>query len=75
LATNPHNYLGKDIDPEKTLTHNVNGNGEAEATYKGKSINYMEYIDIIEENTNDVASGRKIKSSIGMFSGFKFKKK
>tara|TARA_R100000808_G_scaffold19141_2_gene41668 strand:+ start:575 stop:808 length:234 start_codon:yes stop_codon:yes gene_type:complete len=67
LATKP---FGIDIDPENNLTHEPQPDGDVKTTYKGKNIDYMDYIDELEERTTLKSQGKSLKSSMGLFAGF-----
>ena len=67
----PHKPFGIDLDPKKDLEHNPLPDGDVEVKHKGQNIDYMDYIDIMEERATRKGEGKNpLKSDIGMFSGF-----
>ena len=62
--------FGVELDPENNLSHEPLSDGDVKTAYKGKPIGYMDYIDELEERATLKSQGKKIKSSVGLFSGF-----
>lgn len=68
---NNHNPFGVQLDPEKDLTHEPQPDGDVKTTYKGKDIDYMDYIDELESRATRKSEGKSaVKSNLGLFSGF-----
>ena len=69
--SDPHKPFGVDLDPNNDLTHTPLPDGDVKVTHKGKEIDYMNYIDIMEERATRKGSGKNpIKSEMGLFGGF-----
>lgn len=66
-----HKPFGVDLDPNKELTHTPLPDGDVKTTYKGGEIDYMDYVDELEERATRKSEGKTAtKTSIGLFSGF-----
>jgi len=71
MAGDPHKPFGVDLDPAKELTHEPLSDGDVKATFRGKQMDYDDYIDEMESRATRQSEGKSpIKSSMGIFSGF-----
>ena len=61
--------LGTDYDPNNDMSLDVKPDGDCEVKYKGQKMDYMTYVDEIEERATRHQQGKPIKS-IGSFVGF-----
>ena len=63
--------LGVDFDPNKDMEVDIKPDGDAEVKYKGQKMDYMTYVDELEERADKNSKGKSITSkSIGVYSGF-----
>ena len=63
--------LGVDYDPQQDMQLDVKPDGDCDVKYKGQKIDYMTYVDEIEERADRNQKGKSITSrAIGAFSGF-----
>ena len=63
--------LGVDFDPNKDMEVDVKPNGDADVEYKGQKMDYMTYVDELEERADRHTKGKSITSkSIAVFGGF-----
>ena len=63
--------LGVDYDPNQDMKVNVKPDGDCEVKYKGQKMDYMTYVDEIEERADRNSRGKSITSkSIGTFGGW-----
>ena len=62
--------LGVDFDPNQDMEVDIKPDGDASVKYKGQKMDYMTYVDELEERADRNARGKSITSkSIGTFSG------
>jgi hypothetical protein len=61
--------LGTDYDPNNDMSLDVKPDGDCEVKYKGQKMDYMTYVDEIEERATRHQKGKSIKS-MGVFAGF-----
>ena len=70
-SKDPHKGLGVDLDPNNDLTHTVLPDNDVKVTHKGEEIDYMDYIDVMEERATRKGEGKSpTKSDMGLFGGF-----
>ena len=63
--------LGTDYDPNNDMSLDVKPDGDCEVKYKGQKMDYMTYVDEIEERADRNSRGKSITSkSIGTFGGW-----
>ena len=63
--------LGVDYDPQKDMQLDVKPDGDCDVKYKGQKMDYMTYVDEIEERADRNQKGKSITSrAIGAFGGF-----
>jgi hypothetical protein len=63
--------LGVDYDPNKDIEVDVKPDGDCDVKYRGQKIDYMTYVDEIEERADRKSRGKSITSkSIGVFGGW-----
>ena len=63
--------LGVDFDPNKDMEVDVKPDGDTGVKYKGQKMDYMTYVDELEERADRHTKGKSITSkSIGVFGGF-----
>ena len=63
--------LGTDYDPNNDISLDVKPDGDCEVKYKGQKMDYMTYVDEIEERATRKGEGKKpVKSFMGLFSGW-----
>lgn len=71
VTPDKHKLFGVQLDPEKDLTHEPQPDGDVKTTFKGKDIDYMDYIDELESRATRKSEGKTaVKSILGSFSGF-----
>ena len=59
--------LGVDYDPEGDMNLDVKPDGDCEVKYKGQKMDYMTYVDELEERADRHSKGKSITSkSIAM---------
>ena len=62
--------LGVDYDPQQDMQLDVKPDGDCDVKYKGQKIDYMTYVDEIEERADRNQKGKSITSrAIGAFGG------
>ena len=71
IKKNHSKILGVDFDPKNDIELDVKPDGDSSVKYKGKKMDYNDYIDEIQDRCEKKASGKDFTSrSIGLFSGF-----
>lgn len=71
VSKNPHKGFGVDLDPNNELTHTILPDDDVKVTHKGEDMDYMDYIDVMEERATRQGEGKSpVKSSIGTFGGW-----
>tara|TARA_Y100001951_G_scaffold103815_1_gene113595 strand:- start:1190 stop:1438 length:249 start_codon:yes stop_codon:yes gene_type:complete len=61
--------LGTDYDPNNDMSLDIKPDGDCEVKYKGQKMDYMTYVDEIEERATRHQKGKPI-NSMGTFAGF-----
>ena len=68
---NHSKILGVDFDPNNDMKVDIKPDGDADVEYKGQKMDYMTYVDELEERADRHTKGKSITSkSIGVFGGF-----
>ena len=63
--------LGVDYDPQQDMQLDVKPDGDCDVKYKGQKMDYMTYVDEIEERADRNQKGKSITSrAIGTFGGW-----
>ena len=68
---NHSKILGVDFDPNNDMKVDIKPDGDADVEYKGQKMDYMTYVDELEERADRHTKGKSITSkSIGVFGGW-----
>jgi|TARA_R100000734_G_C3308920_1_gene99556 hypothetical protein len=61
--------LGTDYDPDNDMSLDIKPDGDCDVKYKGQKMDYMTYVDEMEDRATRHSQGKPMKSN-GLFAGF-----
>ena len=63
-SKDPHKGLGVDLDPNNDLTHTILPDDDVKVTHKGEEIDYMDYIDVMEEELQGTVRAKNLSNQV-----------